>query len=716
MSARLRLLAVTALLVGLAAALISLRLQGPGGGAWRLLSPFRGENKEAAQTDVLPVVEVPPPAMPTPEAAAVETWNLPFAWERAVVLDGNGGEPFAVGESAAKELLGADLEVAVADDPSSKIWRRLPVAALREEAAAAGETLALSVFALPLSGPDDRSVLITCSPRPAGQNVLPTVLTKLENGVDVVSSTLFGLGPHVVRHAGDLNGDGSPDVVVAATGSTVESTASVLWAREGVVRFAVLGNRATLWRDGERTILEGRTWAASPDLGADRPAWSSLFEWDGRTFADRSAFHRDFYRLHYAPVQEQALAAWNGRTDVEEATRSRWIAVHLGLLERARAFLDGRPLVPLESLDPGPDAGSAASETEPLPTPDPDTPTGSGPASSVSDPPESSAPPTPAPAPAPTRWPTPRGDRHSTTACGTRVSTPVLAAWKAWERSNGSLGCPGGDERDAPTSPFGTRGRLLEFPAGPSLSHGAAISQALGGSRGVAVFVTTGPIHGAWTKAGGTASKLGFPLCDEYAVPGGRRVDFEGGAILIEASKSRPRTIHPRRYLQDDDSQDPRARNRFLDVYDLLERGREADWAYLRDFDTRRYRTVAVKPYRPEAERSEAGRLASEGKRALEAAISKATGLDGWTVVNGATADLVLEGNLAQVWAHEGGQGTWVQSSVVQELLGRDRSGRVVFQMRHRSVGRSLRELLSRGVGDFVKELEARQQAWRAGR
>lgn len=368
MSARLRLLAVTALLVGLAAALVSLRLQGPGGGALRLLSLFGGEKKEAAPAEAPAVVEVPVPAMPTPEAAAVETWNLPFAWERAVVLDGNGGEPFAVGESAAKELLGADLEVAVADELTAKAWRRVSVQVLREEASKAGETLALSVFALPLSGPDDRSVLVTCSLCPAGMNVLPTVLTKLENGVDAVFSTLFGLGPHVVRHAGDLNGDGSPDVVVEATGSTVDSTASVLWAREGVVRFAVLGNRATLWRDGERTILEGRTWAANPDLGAERPAWSSLFEWDGRTFADRSAFHRDFFRLHYAPVQEQALSAWNGRTDVEEATRSRWIALHMGLLERARAFLDGRPLAPLESLDPGSEAAPDATDPGSLPT------------------------------------------------------------------------------------------------------------------------------------------------------------------------------------------------------------------------------------------------------------------------------------------------------------------------------------------------------------
>ena len=712
MSARLRLLAVTALLGGLAALLVYLRLQGPGGVSWSLPSLFR--EKEAAPAVAPAVVEEPAPVEPTPDAAPVETWSLSFAWERAVVLDGNGGEPFAVGEAAARDLLGGELEVAVADDLSVKSWRRVPVQALREEAAAAGEALALSVFVLPLSGPDDRSVLVTCSPCPAGKNVLPTVLRRLENGVDSTSSTLLGRGPHVVRHAGDLNGDGLPDVVVATAGGAADGGAFVLWAREGVVRFADLGNGARLWRDGERTILEGRDWAARPDLGSERPAWPSLLEWDGQTFADRSPSHRDFFRLHYVPAQEQALAAWNGRTDADERTRSRWIAVHLGLLERARAFLEGRPLAPLESLDPAQEAAPEATDPEPRPTPEPDPSTGSDPASQDRTPPELTETPTPRPTQA--RWPTPRADRYTASSCGVVVSTPVLTAWRTWERSNGSLGCPSGGERDAARSPFGTTGRFLDFPVAPGLPHGAAISRPTDGSRGGAAFVTVGPIHGAWMKMGGTASKLGFPLSDEYAVPGGRRLDFEGGAIVLEASRSWPRTLHPKRYLQDDDSRDPKAPSRFLHDYDLLEQGRAADWVHLRDFDARRYRTVAVKPYRSEGARSEAGRLAEQGKRALEAAISRATGLDAWTVVDGPSADLVLEGHVAQVWGHDGYAGTWVQGSVVQELLGRDRSGQVVFQMRHRSVGRSLRKLLSRGVGDFVEELEGRQQSWRAGR
>ncbi len=493
----------------------------------------------------------------------------------------------------------------------------------RGDRTAAGEALALSVFVLPLSGPDGRLVLVTCSPCPAGENVLPTVLRRIENGVDSTSSTLLGRGPHVVRHAGDLNGDGLPDVVVATGGVTAEAGAFVLWAREGVVRFADLGNGPRLWRDGERTILEGRAWAARPDLGTERPAWPSLLEWDGRTFADRSSSHRDFYRFHYVPAQEQALAAWNGRTDADERTRSRWIAVHLGLLERTRAFLEGRPLAPLESLDPGPEAGPETTDLEPLPTPEPEPPTGSDPASQDTTP--TMPPATPTPRPTQARWPTPRADRYTASSCGVVVSTPVFTVWKTWERLNGSLGCPSGGERDAARSPSGTTGRFLDFPVSPGLPHGAAISRATDGSRAGAAFVTAGSIHGAWMKIGGPASKLGFPLSDEYAVPGGRRVDFEGGAIVLEASKSRPRTLHPKRYLQDDDSRDAKAPSRFLHDYDLLETGRAADWVYLRDFDARRYRTVAVKRFGPERARSEAGRVAAEGKRALEAAISRAT-------------------------------------------------------------------------------------------
>jgi stage II sporulation protein D len=40
-----------------------------------------------------------------------------------------------------------------------------------------------------------------------------------------------------------------------------------------------------------------------------------------------------------------------------------------------------------------------------------------------------------------------------------------------------------------------------------------------------------GAIRARWAQLGWENSRLGFPTSDEYAIPGGRRSDFQGGYI-----------------------------------------------------------------------------------------------------------------------------------------------------------------------------------------
>ncbi len=40
-----------------------------------------------------------------------------------------------------------------------------------------------------------------------------------------------------------------------------------------------------------------------------------------------------------------------------------------------------------------------------------------------------------------------------------------------------------------------------------------------------------GAIRDAWTAQGWEAGSLGFPVSDEYAVPGGRASAFQGGTL-----------------------------------------------------------------------------------------------------------------------------------------------------------------------------------------
>ena len=111
-------------------------------------------------------------------------------------------------------------------------------------------------------------------------------------------------------------------------------------------------------------------------------------------------------------------------------------------------------------------------------------------------------------------------------ACGFMLGPGIYAKWTALGGQNGVLGCPTADETEAPKTPSGTTGRRAVFANGVVYWHrdGFFAGQAY-------------EIHGCpmstYTAAGGSAGFLGFPVSDQYTVPGGSRDDFQGGYILV---------------------------------------------------------------------------------------------------------------------------------------------------------------------------------------
>jgi hypothetical protein len=93
------------------------------------------------------------------------------------------------------------------------------------------------------------------------------------------------------------------------------------------------------------------------------------------------------------------------------------------------------------------------------------------------------------------------------------------------------LGCAASDEAEAGASPQGTTGRFAFFGAG----DGGLIAWHASGPRAGSAFEVHGCIFKLYQSLGGTASWLGFPVSDEYDVPGGRRSDFENGYIVWNA-------------------------------------------------------------------------------------------------------------------------------------------------------------------------------------
>jgi hypothetical protein len=112
---------------------------------------------------------------------------------------------------------------------------------------------------------------------------------------------------------------------------------------------------------------------------------------------------------------------------------------------------------------------------------------------------------------------------------GFTLGPDITAKWQQMGGKAGTLGCPQKDEAEASASPAGTTGRFVVFNGGVIISHRS-------GPQAGRTFELHGCIATHFQKMGGTSSWLGFPVSDEYDIPGGRRSDFEGGYITWNAA------------------------------------------------------------------------------------------------------------------------------------------------------------------------------------
>jgi glucose/arabinose dehydrogenase len=107
---------------------------------------------------------------------------------------------------------------------------------------------------------------------------------------------------------------------------------------------------------------------------------------------------------------------------------------------------------------------------------------------------------------------------------GVGARSVVGAIYGAWARAGwegGRLGFPTTDETVTP----GGAGRFNHFERG-----------SVYWSPATGAHVVEGEILRRWAALGWEQSYLGFPTSDEYAVPGGRRSDFQGGSVTWDAA------------------------------------------------------------------------------------------------------------------------------------------------------------------------------------
>lgn len=178
--------------------------------------------------------------------------------------------------------------------------------------------------------------------------------------------------------------------------------------------------------------------------------------------------------------------------------------------------------------------------------------------------------------------------------------------------------------------------------------------------------------------------------------------------VLLAALVASPAAAE-KRFVDDGASKEKDEPTEWLKDYDKLEKGKEADWVYFDGYSAGSYKTVLVKEFSFNEKDKEAKRAADYGKEYADQWIQK-SGKLGWELVDKGKADLTIEGHVVHAWEPSGAARFWggwyANPGAVQELIGKDSSGKTVFQIRHKSRGSTVRDAIENGLEDVVKSIE----------
>lgn len=179
--------------------------------------------------------------------------------------------------------------------------------------------------------------------------------------------------------------------------------------------------------------------------------------------------------------------------------------------------------------------------------------------------------------------------------------------------------------------------------------------------------------------------------------------------VLLSLLVAIPAFAAEKRFANDDAAKEKDEPTTWLKDYDKLVEGKEADWVFFDGYSAGSYKSVAVMDFSASDKDKEARHAAEYGKEYAEQWIQQSKKL-GWEIVDKGKADLTIEGNLVHAWEPSGAARFWggwyANPGAVQELIGKDSSGKIVFQIRHKSRGSTVRDAVENGLEDVVKSLE----------
>jgi hypothetical protein len=182
---------------------------------------------------------------------------------------------------------------------------------------------------------------------------------------------------------------------------------------------------------------------------------------------------------------------------------------------------------------------------------------------------------------------------------------------------------------------------------------------------------------------------------------------FAMALVAFLAFSARPAEAAKGRTFQDsDDAKEKDEPAKFLENYDKLTKGKDADWVYFPNGSLSKYKTVHVKEFDENGRGREARDAAKDGKDYMEQWLDK----QGFKIVKSG-GDLTIEGNVFNAWEPHGGARYWggwmANPGVGVEVIVKDSRGQTVGEVRHKSKGSTVRDAVENALEDVAKAIEA---------
>jgi hypothetical protein len=179
---------------------------------------------------------------------------------------------------------------------------------------------------------------------------------------------------------------------------------------------------------------------------------------------------------------------------------------------------------------------------------------------------------------------------------------------------------------------------------------------------------------------------------------------FAIGLAAFLLLSARPAEAAKKTFLESDDAKEKDEPQKYLQDYDKLTKGKDADWVYFPSGSLKSYKTVTVKEFGSNGRGRESGDAAKDGKDYMEQWLEK----QGFKVVKSG-GDLVIEGNVFNAWEPHGGMrmfGWMANPGVGLEVVAKDAKGNIVAEIRHKAKGSTVRDAVENGLEEIAKAIE----------